>query len=114
VAAIGAEELDFLVPKLVPVTIKLPFALRAGYPEDFRHGSSWYQRIKIRNPNIEIRNKPGPNKFKIRKSKTVNSILPVWNIVIVLFFIILNLFRISDFVLRVFCYHSMASSLPPR
>ena len=44
----------------------------------------------------------GQNKFKIRKSKTVNSILPVWSIVVVLFFIILNLFRASCFEFRAF------------
>jgi len=59
--AIGTEELDLLVPKLVPVAIELAFALLAGRPEYFRHGCSWYQRIKIRNPNIEIRNKPEVN-----------------------------------------------------
>jgi hypothetical protein len=39
VAAIGAEELDLLVPKFLIVTIKLAFTLRAGYPENFRHVS---------------------------------------------------------------------------
>jgi hypothetical protein len=56
VAAIGAEELDLLVAEFLVVTIKLAFALRAGHPKNFRHDSS--QRKKIRNPNIEIRNKP--------------------------------------------------------
>jgi len=32
-------------------------------------------QIKIRNSNIEIRNKPGSNKSKSRKSKTSN---PIW------------------------------------
>jgi len=36
--AIGAEELDLLVPKFLPVAIKLAFALWAGHPKNFRHG----------------------------------------------------------------------------
>jgi hypothetical protein len=39
VAAIRAEELDLLVPKLVPVAIELALALRAGHPKYFRHAS---------------------------------------------------------------------------
>jgi len=35
----GAEELDFLVPQLLPVAIELALALRAGHPENFRHAS---------------------------------------------------------------------------
>src|SRR5262245_43109008 len=38
VAAIGAEQLDLLAPKFLVVTIELAFALRAGHPENFRHG----------------------------------------------------------------------------
>jgi len=34
-----------------------------------------WQHKKIRNSNIEIRNKPGSNKSKSRKSKTSN---PIW------------------------------------
>jgi hypothetical protein len=56
--AIGAEELDFLVAKFLIVTIKFAAALRAGHPKDFCHDSFPPQQIKIRNPNIEIRNKP--------------------------------------------------------
>ncbi|HUF43259.1 MAG TPA: hypothetical protein VMR20_14990, partial [Verrucomicrobiae bacterium] len=97
----GAEKLDIFVPEFLVVTVKFALALRAGHPKYFRHGSSSHQRNKIRNPNIEIRNKLGPNKFKIRKSKTANSIHPVWNILVALFFIILNLFRISDFEFRI-------------
>src|SRR5262245_52259446 len=37
VAAIGTEQLDFLAPKFLIVTIELAFALRAGHPENFRH-----------------------------------------------------------------------------
>jgi hypothetical protein len=37
VAAIGAEDLDLLVPELLPVAIEIAFALRAGHPENFRH-----------------------------------------------------------------------------
>jgi hypothetical protein len=39
VAAIGAEELDLLVSQLLGMTIKLTFALRAGHPKNFCHGS---------------------------------------------------------------------------
>src|SRR5215475_294808 len=39
VAAIGTEQLDFLAPKFLIVTIELAFTLRAGHPENFRHGS---------------------------------------------------------------------------
>jgi hypothetical protein len=45
VTAIRAEQLDFLMAEFVPVAIKLAFALRAGHPKNFRHGSSWYQII---------------------------------------------------------------------
>jgi hypothetical protein len=37
VVAIGAEELDLLVPELLGVAIELALALRAGHPENFRH-----------------------------------------------------------------------------
>jgi len=57
VAAIRAEELDLLVPELLPVAIELALALRAGHPKYFRHDASWHQENKIRNPNIEIRSK---------------------------------------------------------
>jgi hypothetical protein len=39
VAAVGAKKLDLLVPELLIVTIKFALALRAGYPENFRHNS---------------------------------------------------------------------------
>jgi hypothetical protein len=39
VTAIGAEELDFLVPELLPVAIEFAFTLRAGHPKNFCHGS---------------------------------------------------------------------------
>ena len=55
--AIGAEELDLLVPKLLPVTIEFAFTLWAGHPKNFRHDAFPPQRNKIRNPNLEIRNK---------------------------------------------------------
>jgi hypothetical protein len=56
--------------------------------------SSLRKSLKIRNPNIEIRNKqPKPE-----KSKTLTPNEPVWTIV---FFDHLNLFRISDFELRI-------------
>jgi hypothetical protein len=37
VTAIGAEELDFLMPKLLPVAIEFALALGTGYPKNFRH-----------------------------------------------------------------------------
>ena len=49
VTAIGAEKLDLLVPQFLPVAIELAVALGAGYPKNFRHGSSWHQQNKIRN-----------------------------------------------------------------
>src|SRR5262245_38122927 len=39
VAAIGTEQLDLLASKFLVVTIELAFTLRAGHPENFRHGS---------------------------------------------------------------------------
>jgi hypothetical protein len=39
VAAIGAEKLDLLVPKLLPVTIEFAFTLWAGHPKNFCHDS---------------------------------------------------------------------------
>jgi hypothetical protein len=53
-AAVGTEQLDLLVAKLLIVTIEFTVALRTGYPEDLCHGVP--QRKKIRNSNIEIRN----------------------------------------------------------
>jgi hypothetical protein len=68
--AIGAEELDLLVPELLPMTIKLAPAFWTGHPKNFCHdcapraGERKFEiRIsksdvqKARNPNIEIRNK---------------------------------------------------------
>jgi hypothetical protein len=65
VTAIGAEELDFLMPELLPVAIELAFALRAGHPKNLRHGSSWHQWNKIRNPNIE-RGPADRNKLEVK------------------------------------------------
>ena len=39
VTAIGTEQLDLLASKFLVVTIELAFTLRAGHPENFRHGS---------------------------------------------------------------------------
>jgi hypothetical protein len=39
VAAIRTEELDVLMPELLPMTIKLAPALRTGHPENFGHDS---------------------------------------------------------------------------
>jgi hypothetical protein len=38
VAAVRAKELDLFVAQFLVVAIKFPFALRAGHPENFRHG----------------------------------------------------------------------------
>jgi len=86
--AIGAEELDLLVAKLLIVTVEFAFALRTGYPEDFCHGASRQKKSEIRS---EIRNRlrnstrlkskfeardpkqqKGLNQSKLRKSKTAN------------------------------------------
>jgi hypothetical protein len=56
VTAIGTEEFDFFVPELLPMTIKLAFALRAGHPKNFRHGAF---------PPVT-----GKTKFEIRISKS--------------------------------------------
>lgn len=37
--AIGTEKFDLLMPKLVPVTVKIALALRAGHPKYLRHAS---------------------------------------------------------------------------
>jgi hypothetical protein len=55
VIAVGAEKLDVFVPQLLPVTIKIAFAFGTGYPEDLCHDCPLQN--KIRNSNIEIRNK---------------------------------------------------------
>ena len=52
--AIGAEQLDLLVAKLLIVTVEFAFALRTGYPEDFCHGASRQKKSEIRS---EIRNR---------------------------------------------------------
>jgi hypothetical protein len=57
VAAIGTEQLDLFVAELLPVTIELAFALRAGYPKNFRQRISPSDARKIRNSKHEIRNK---------------------------------------------------------
>jgi hypothetical protein len=62
--------------------------------------SEYRNRNKLHKSKSEIRSTKSEtnrsqNEFKIRKSKTVNSICPVWSIVVVLFCIILNLFRAS-------------------
>src|SRR5438046_5596970 len=44
VTALGAENLDLLVPQFLPVAIELAVALRAGYSKHFRHGSSLSRR----------------------------------------------------------------------
>jgi hypothetical protein len=39
-AAVGAKELDVLMPQLLIVTVKFAFALRARHPKNLRHHSS--------------------------------------------------------------------------
>jgi hypothetical protein len=52
--AIGAEKLDLLMSKLVPVAIKLALALRAGHPKNFRHDAShWERKFEIRISKLE-------------------------------------------------------------
>src|SRR6266545_4067757 len=59
--------------------------------------------IKIRNPKLEIRNKPRNSKLKIEIRNG-----PVWCLV---FFGHLNLFRISDFEFRAFSRLSLLACL---
>jgi hypothetical protein len=40
VTAIRTEELDLFVPELMPMTIKIAFALGTGNPKNFRHDPS--------------------------------------------------------------------------
>ena len=54
VAAVGAEELDLFMPKLMPVAIELTLALRAGHPKYFRHDAShWERKFEIRISKLE-------------------------------------------------------------
>jgi len=62
---------------------------------------SGFTIIKIRNSKHEIRNKPGQNS-KLGKSKTPIPVSLVSNIVFVCAFIVLILFRISYFGFRAF------------
>jgi len=55
VIAIRAEKLDFFVPQLLPMAIKIALAFGTGHPKDFCHDCPLQN--KIRNSNIEIRNK---------------------------------------------------------
>jgi len=93
--AIGAEELDFLVPELLPVAIKLAFALRAGHPKNFCHGAFPPHRNKIRNSKHEIRNKPGSNKSQTQKIQ--NAEIRIERVLNFMILSHLNLFRISSF-----------------
>jgi hypothetical protein len=63
VTAIGAEKLDLFVPELLIVTIEFAFALRAGHPKDFRHGSSWHKIIFT----TETQSSPRSKYFLTRK-----------------------------------------------
>jgi hypothetical protein len=56
VAAIGAEELDLLVPQLLGMTIKLTFALRAGHPKNFSH-DCFLTKSEIRSTESETNSK---------------------------------------------------------
>jgi hypothetical protein len=61
---------------------------------------------QYRNPKLEIRNKPGPNKRQfLRQFQNTN---PKHLVLRVAFFHHLDLFRISDFVLRISCFISLA------
>jgi hypothetical protein len=60
-------------------------------------------RTRIRNPNIEIR-----NKLEIPNSENPKRQIRIKHVLKFVFFSLLNLFRISDFVFRVFCSHSLA------
>ncbi len=64
VAAIGAEELDFLVPEFLLVTIEFALALRTGHPKNFRHASvpRIFSRKDAKALSLGI--KPIPKKFR--------------------------------------------------
>jgi len=64
VAAIGAEELDLLVPKFLVVTIEFAVALWASHPENFRHASvpRIFSRKDAKTLSLGI--KPIPKKFR--------------------------------------------------
>jgi hypothetical protein len=67
-----------------------------------------------KNPKSEYRNSKrtySQINLKNGKSKTLNSNPPVWSIAVVLFFIILDLFRVSNFVLRIFVLGMLCPSL---
>jgi hypothetical protein len=55
VAAIGAKELDLFVPQLLRVAIELSLALRAGYPENFRH--AFLPRVSGRAKHVKLAKK---------------------------------------------------------
>jgi hypothetical protein len=65
VAAVGAKKLDLLMPQLLVMTIKFAIALRAGHPEDFRHGS-----FLPRERKSEIRISKSETNSKSNKSQT--------------------------------------------
>jgi hypothetical protein len=66
--AIGAEELDVFVTKLLIVAIELAFALRTGHPKDFRHSSV---------PRIFSRKDAKTPSLGINRSRKKISILPL-------------------------------------
>jgi hypothetical protein len=57
VAAIRAEELNLLVPELLPVAIEFAFTLRTGHPKNFCHNAFPPQRKKIRISKSETNSK---------------------------------------------------------
>src|SRR5262245_29066953 len=63
VTAIGTEQLDLLAPKFLVVTIELAVALRAGHPENFRHGSSENKKSEIRSTKFETKRSQIVGKF---------------------------------------------------
>jgi hypothetical protein len=69
VIAIGAEEWNFFVPQLLPMTIKIALALRTGHPENFRHGVLLMLEKENSKSELKSETKSKPN-IKLDKSKT--------------------------------------------
>jgi hypothetical protein len=101
VAAKGTEEVDLLAPKFLIVAIKFTFALRACYPENFRHGSSKNKKFEIRSTKIET------NRNRVNFSNSENPKRGIWLNSVLKF----GFFSHFEFVLN---FGFRASNLHPR
>jgi hypothetical protein len=68
--AIWAEELDLLVPELLPVTIKFAFALGAGHPKNFRHRS--FPLIPLKNRSYASIPRPSSGQARLSTNGNFN------------------------------------------